>query len=72
MAEVVAIRTFMKLKVLEKIPLEDSISLQDLAKATGAQESLLGDYIPPAFLVKSYRGAERPFTERFARILGES
>ena len=49
MAEVVAIRTFMKLKVLEKIPLEDSISLRDLAKATGAQESLLGDYILPAF-----------------------
>jgi hypothetical protein len=53
MAEVVAIRTFMKLKVLEKIPLEGSISLGDLAKATGAQESLLGDYIPPIFPYKT-------------------
>ena len=42
MAESVAIRTFMKLKVLEAIPTTGSISLQDLAKATGAQESLLG------------------------------
>lgn len=43
----------MKLKVLEKIPLEGSISLGDLAKATGAQESLLGDYIPPVFPCKA-------------------
>jgi hypothetical protein len=42
MAEAVAIRTFMKLKVLEAIPATGSISLHDLAKATGAQESLLG------------------------------
>lgn len=42
MAEAVAIRTFMKLKVLEAIPATGSISLQDLSKATGAQESLLG------------------------------
>jgi hypothetical protein len=36
----------MKLKVLDKIPLDGSISLQDLAKATGAQESLLGKANP--------------------------
>jgi hypothetical protein len=42
MAEVIAIRTFMKLKVLEAIPAIGSITLHDLAKATGAQESLLG------------------------------
>lgn len=42
MAELIAIRTFIKLKVLEAIPATGSISLQDLAKATGAQESLLG------------------------------
>lgn len=42
MAELIAIRTFMKLKVLETIPLTRSISLQELSKATGAQESLLG------------------------------
>jgi hypothetical protein len=42
MAEGVAIRTFMKLKVLEAIPPTGSISLHNLAKATGAQESLLG------------------------------
>jgi hypothetical protein len=42
MAEVIAIRTFIKLKVLEAIPERGSISLQDLAKATGVQDSLLG------------------------------
>ena len=42
MAEGVAIRTFMKLKVLDAIPATGSISLHDLAKATGVQESLLG------------------------------
>jgi hypothetical protein len=42
MAEAVAIRTFMKLKVLETIPVTGSITLHDLAKVTGAQESLLG------------------------------
>jgi hypothetical protein len=42
MAEAVAIRTFMKLRVLEAIPATGSITLHDLAKATGAQESLLG------------------------------
>jgi hypothetical protein len=42
MAEGVAIRTFMKLRVLDAIPATGSISLHDLAKATGAQESLLG------------------------------
>jgi len=41
MAELIAIRTFIKLKVFEAIPATGSISLQDLAKATGAQESLL-------------------------------
>jgi hypothetical protein len=41
-AELVAIRTFMKLKVLDAIPKEGSISLEDLSKATGAQDSLLG------------------------------
>jgi hypothetical protein len=42
MAEVIAIRTFIKLKVLEAIPETGSISLENLAKATGAQDSLLG------------------------------
>ncbi|KAH8891973.1 S-adenosyl-L-methionine-dependent methyltransferase [Thozetella sp. PMI_491] len=41
MAEVIAIRTFMKLKVLDAIPKEGSISLEALSKATGAQDSLL-------------------------------
>lgn len=45
MAEGIAIRTFIKLKVLEAIPLSGSISLQDLSKITGAQESLLGKTI---------------------------
>ncbi|RBR17231.1 hypothetical protein FVER53590_10263 [Fusarium verticillioides] len=40
-AELVAIRTFMKLKVLDAIPATGSISLQDLSKATGVQDSLL-------------------------------
>lgn len=41
-AELVAIRTFMKLKVLDAIPEEGSISLKDLSAATGVQASLLG------------------------------
>ncbi|KAF5552105.1 O-methyltransferase B [Fusarium mexicanum] len=40
-AELVAIRTFMKLKVLDAIPAAGSISLQDLSRATGVQDSLL-------------------------------
>ncbi|KAF5529405.1 O-methyltransferase B [Fusarium napiforme] len=40
-AELVAIRTFMKLKVLNAIPATGSISLQDLSQATGVQDSLL-------------------------------
>jgi len=42
MVELVAIRTFMNLRVLDAIPRTSSISLQDLSKATGAQDSLLG------------------------------
>ncbi|KAK0736604.1 O-methyltransferase-domain-containing protein [Apiosordaria backusii] len=41
MAELIAIRTFIKLGVLDAIPETGSISLEDLSKATGAQESLL-------------------------------
>ncbi|KAH7158596.1 O-methyltransferase-domain-containing protein [Fusarium sp. MPI-SDFR-AT-0072] len=40
-AELVAVRTFMKLKVLDAIPATGSISLQDLSQATGVQDSLL-------------------------------
>ena len=59
MAEVIAIRTFLKLKVLENIPLDGSISLQDLAKATGAQESLLGNINPCISPHALVRDAER-------------
>ncbi|KAH7121434.1 O-methyltransferase-domain-containing protein [Dactylonectria macrodidyma] len=41
MAELIAVRTFMKLKVLDAIPTTASISLEDLSKATGVQDSLL-------------------------------
>ncbi|KAK1780272.1 hypothetical protein QBC45DRAFT_431795 [Copromyces sp. CBS 386.78] len=41
MAEIIAIHTLMKLKILEAIPQTGSISLEDLSKATGAQDSLL-------------------------------
>jgi hypothetical protein len=44
MAELIALRTFIKLKVFAAIPESGSISLADLSKATGAQESLLGEY----------------------------
>lgn len=44
MAELIAIRTFMKLRVLDAIPTTGSISLEDLSKATGVQDSLLGMY----------------------------
>ncbi|ROT36134.1 S-adenosyl-L-methionine-dependent methyltransferase [Sodiomyces alkalinus F11] len=40
-AELIAIRAFMRLKVLDAIPTTGSISLGDLSKATGVQESLL-------------------------------
>ena len=42
MTELVVIRTMLKVKVLENLPIDDSISLQTLAHATEAQESLLG------------------------------
>lgn len=42
LAEALAIRTFIKLKALEAIPESGSISLEELSKATGAEESLLG------------------------------
>ncbi|UNI22032.1 hypothetical protein JDV02_007959 [Purpureocillium takamizusanense] len=41
MAELVAIRTFIKLKVFDAIPRQGAISLQGLSQATGVQESLL-------------------------------
>ncbi|KAK3385232.1 hypothetical protein B0H63DRAFT_522574 [Podospora didyma] len=41
MTQLVAVRTFMKLRVFNDIPKTGSISLEDLSKATGAQESLL-------------------------------
>ncbi|RSL93370.1 hypothetical protein CDV31_014752 [Fusarium ambrosium] len=40
-AELVAIRTFMRLKVLDAIPASGSISLKGLSQATGVQDSLL-------------------------------
>ncbi|KAM0433308.1 hypothetical protein ACHAPT_004184 [Fusarium lateritium] len=40
-AELVAIRTFMRLKVLDAIPSTGSMSLRDLSLATGVQDSLL-------------------------------
>jgi len=48
MAELIAIRTFMKLRVLEAIPETGSISLAELAGKTGVQPSLLGEL--PSFL----------------------
>jgi len=44
MLELVAIRTLLSLHVLKKIPLDGSISLQELSQATGAQDSLLGTF----------------------------
>ncbi|KAH8586527.1 S-adenosyl-L-methionine-dependent methyltransferase [Bisporella sp. PMI_857] len=41
MAEVLAIRTFIKLNVHEAVPVDGAISLQELPKKTGAAESLL-------------------------------
>lgn len=67
MAEGIAIRTFIKLKVLEAIPTTGSISLQDLAKATGAEESLLGTSI---YFIRNYLVLTAT-SERMARILGE-
>jgi hypothetical protein len=41
MLEIVSIRTLMSLGVFEKIPLDGSISLAELSKVTGVQDSLL-------------------------------
>ncbi|OCT50406.1 putative O-methyltransferase [Cladophialophora carrionii] len=41
MLEIVSIRTLMGLGVFEKIPVDGSISLAELSKATGVQDSLL-------------------------------
>ncbi|KAK4182902.1 S-adenosyl-L-methionine-dependent methyltransferase [Podospora australis] len=41
LAEALAIRTFMRLKIFDAIPETGGISIEDLSKATGAQESLL-------------------------------
>jgi hypothetical protein len=41
MAEMGAIRIFMKLKAFDKIPLDGSISYQDLATSLGAEEALI-------------------------------
>ena len=50
MAELVAIRSLMKMRVLENIPAESSISLQELSEKTGAQDSLLGSFSPSSLL----------------------
>lgn len=42
MTEIVAIRTLMQFHVLEGIPMEGSISLADISRATGVQDKLLG------------------------------
>jgi hypothetical protein len=42
MLEVVAVRTMLSLGVLQTIPLQGSISLEDLSKTTNVQDSLLG------------------------------
>jgi hypothetical protein len=68
MTELVAIRTLLKLKALENIPVDGSISLQALAKATGAQESLLG------LLLMLYQLFQPLLicTDRMLRLVGES
>ena len=50
MAELIAIRSLMKMRVLENIPPEGSISLRDLSRKTGAQDSLLGSFPVCSFL----------------------
>jgi hypothetical protein len=50
MAELITVRSLMKMRVLENIPLESSISLQELSKKTGAQDSLLGLFPPSSSL----------------------
>jgi hypothetical protein len=50
MAELIAIRSLMKMRVLENIPLESAISLQELSAKTGAQDSLLGSFPPQLFI----------------------
>lgn len=66
MTELVALRTLLHLKAFHNIPTDGSISLQALAKATGAQESLLGS-CPPLLCQLSLTSSER-----MLRLLGKS
>jgi hypothetical protein len=59
MLELVATRTLMSLLVLEKIPLDGSISLKELSEATGAQESLIGTSFLTTFSM-SYASSDNP------------
>ncbi|KAK0639234.1 S-adenosyl-L-methionine-dependent methyltransferase [Cercophora newfieldiana] len=67
MAELIAVRTFIKLGVLDAIPKTGSISLEDLSKATGAQAPLLermGRVVASGFLDQTFpNGGEYKHTK---------
>lgn len=44
MADMASWNVFMDWKAFDKIPLEGSISLKDLAESVGAEESLTGSF----------------------------
>ncbi len=50
MAEMGAIRMFMKMKAFDKIPLEGSISYDDLAASLGAEVPLISTPVVAHFL----------------------
>lgn len=58
MAELIALRSLMKVRVLENISSEGSISLREPSQKTGAQKSLLGSFDPTLITrqVKNYSG----------------
>ncbi len=50
MGEMGAIRMFMKMKAFDKIPLEGSVSYEDLAASLGAEVPLVSTYLVAHFV----------------------
>jgi len=62
MAEMGAIRMFMKMRAFDKIPLEGSISYRDLAASLGAEEPLVSTLVDFTFrrrMIDGYKLAWR-------------
>lgn len=56
MAEMGAIRMFMKIRAFDKIPLEGTISYKDLAASLGAEEALIST-LPQLYFYETFTNA---------------